>query len=72
MNDLKADARPRLIHELMPSDGRWRILILAGDIRDSQQMSRLTKLQVLPVAVALVDAINKDVHRDTWCDEVLR
>lgn len=33
---------------------------------------RPSKLQVLPVAVALVDAINKDVHRDTWCDEVLR
>lgn len=28
-----------------------------------------SKLQVLPVAVALIDAINKDVHCDTWCDE---
>jgi len=31
-------------HTLLPSDGRWRILILPGDISNSPQMSRLQDL----------------------------
>jgi hypothetical protein len=31
----------------------------------------LPKLQVLLIAIALVDAINEDVHRDTGGDKLL-
>ncbi|PRP79076.1 hypothetical protein PROFUN_13178 [Planoprotostelium fungivorum] len=40
----QADARPWNVHELMPSDGRWRIVILAGDVREVEQMEKINRL----------------------------
>lgn len=31
----------------MPSDGRWRIVILAGDVRDVEQMNKINRLGLL-------------------------
>lgn len=35
----QADARPTQMADLLPSDGRWRILIFAGDLRRPDQLS---------------------------------
>jgi phenol 2-monooxygenase len=39
----QSDARPWHMHELMKSDGRWRIIVFAGDVRDKAQMERVNK-----------------------------
>ncbi|PQE31204.1 phenol 2-monooxygenase protein [Rutstroemia sp. NJR-2017a WRK4] len=40
----QSDARPWHFQERLKSDGRWRIIVFAGDISDSNQMSRITAL----------------------------
>ncbi|ESZ91716.1 putative FAD monooxygenase [Sclerotinia borealis F-4128] len=40
----QSDARPWHFQELLKSDGRWRIVIFAGNILDESQMSRITTL----------------------------
>lgn len=45
----QSDARPWHFQERLKSDGRWRIVIFAGDISNDVQMSRITTLgQELP------------------------
>ena len=39
-----SDARPRYLDELMPSDGRWRLLAFVGDIRLESQRAAMRKL----------------------------
>ena len=40
----QADARPWHFQELLKSNGRWRIVVFAGDIRDSKQKAKVDKL----------------------------
>lgn len=40
----QSDARPWHFQERLKSDGRWRIIIFAGDISGKNQMSRITTL----------------------------
>jgi phenol 2-monooxygenase len=40
----QSDARPWHLQELLKSDGRWRLLIFAGDVKNSTQMARVEKL----------------------------
>ncbi|KIW48593.1 uncharacterized protein PV06_01165 [Exophiala oligosperma] len=37
----QSDARPSHLHELLRSNGRWRIITFAGDIRDPVQAAKL-------------------------------
>ncbi|KAK4049481.1 hypothetical protein OIO90_005432 [Microbotryomycetes sp. JL221] len=39
-----ADARPWHIADRMPSDGRYRIIVFAGDVRETEQRQRLEKV----------------------------
>lgn len=72
------DTRPTVI-ELLESplacDHRpiFLSLLLLPDLEVDKRTAvwRLSKLHVLPVAVALVDAVNEHVHGDTWGDKVL-
>ncbi|KAI5816937.1 putative FAD monooxygenase [Pyronema omphalodes] len=40
----QSDARPWEFQELMKSDGRWRIVVFAGDVLDKDQKARVEKL----------------------------
>lgn len=40
----QSDARPWHLHELLKSNGRWRIIVFPGDIHNAQTRSRLEKL----------------------------
>lgn len=40
----QADARPWHFQELLKSNGRWRVIVLAGNVTDSTQRERLEKL----------------------------
>ncbi|KAF8253009.1 phenol hydroxylase [Wilcoxina mikolae CBS 423.85] len=40
----QSDARPWHFQELMKSDGRWRIVVFAGDIREPKQKARIENL----------------------------
>ncbi|MCO5583784.1 hypothetical protein L7F22_037698 [Adiantum nelumboides] len=40
----QSDARPWQLVDWMPSDGRWRILVFCGDIRNGAQLSKVKKL----------------------------
>ncbi|PKS05380.1 hypothetical protein jhhlp_008755 [Lomentospora prolificans] len=40
----QSDARPWHFQELLPSNGAWRIVLFAGDVRDSEQKQRLQTL----------------------------
>lgn len=40
----QSDARPWHLQELLKSDGRWRVLVFAGDIKSSAQMAQVNKL----------------------------
>ncbi|RFU79417.1 phenol 2-monooxygenase [Trichoderma arundinaceum] len=40
----QADARPWHLHEVLPSNGRWRVVIFAGNTNDKQQRAKLWKL----------------------------
>ena len=40
----QADARPWHLQELLPSNGTWRILVFAGDLRDTYQLDRYEAL----------------------------
>jgi phenol 2-monooxygenase (NADPH) len=40
----QSDARPWHLQELLPSNGCWRIVVFAGDLRDSKQFARFTAL----------------------------
>lgn len=40
----QAEARPVQLADLLKSDGRWRILVFAGDIKDSVQSTRIKEL----------------------------
>ena len=40
----QADARPWHLQELLKSDGRWRLLVFAGDIKNDAQMARIREL----------------------------
>ncbi|KAI0482593.1 FAD binding domain-containing protein [Xylariaceae sp. FL0804] len=39
-----ADARPVELAEALPSDGRWRLVVFAGDVRHAAQMQRIARL----------------------------
>ena len=39
-----SDARPRFLDQLMPSDGRWRVLAFLGDVRLDTQLAAMHKL----------------------------
>ena len=38
------DARAMQLVKAMPSDGRWRVVVFAGDIQDAENAGRLTKV----------------------------
>ncbi|CZT43526.1 probable FAD monooxygenase [Rhynchosporium secalis] len=40
----QADARPWQFQEMLKSDGRWRIVLFAGDVSSAKQMERVTNL----------------------------
>lgn len=40
----QSDARPSHLQELLPSNGRWRIITFAGDVTDSTQADKLKNL----------------------------
>lgn len=40
----QADARPWHFQERLPSDGRWRLVVFAGDISQAAQMERVQQL----------------------------
>ncbi|PVH81063.1 hypothetical protein DL98DRAFT_560028 [Cadophora sp. DSE1049] len=40
----QADARPWQFQELLKSDGRWRIVVFAGDVSTAKQMERVVNL----------------------------
>ena len=40
----QSEAKPVQLHDLLKSDGRWRILVFAGDITQSRQRERLDNL----------------------------
>lgn len=40
----QADARPWHLHEVLPSNGRWRVVVFAGNTNDNQQQAKLRKL----------------------------
>ncbi|KAL5356818.1 FAD binding domain-containing protein [Aspergillus floccosus] len=40
----QADARPWHFQELLKSDGRWRLVVFAGDVRKDSQMEKVNKL----------------------------
>lgn len=40
----QADARPWHLHEVLPSNGRWRVVVFAGNANDNQQQAKLRKL----------------------------
>lgn len=40
----QSDARPSHLQELLRSNGRWRVIIFAGDVREPSQASRLKTL----------------------------
>jgi phenol 2-monooxygenase (NADPH) len=40
----QADARPLQFQELLKSNGRWRIVLFAGDLQNPHQWSRMTNL----------------------------
>lgn len=40
----QADARPWHLQERLPSNGTWRILVFAGDLRDASQLARYEAL----------------------------
>lgn len=40
----QSDARPSHFQELLKSNGRWRVVVFAGDIRNARQKDRLNKL----------------------------
>ncbi|KAL5316890.1 hypothetical protein ACEPPN_015942 [Leptodophora sp. 'Broadleaf-Isolate-01'] len=40
----QADARPWQFQEMLKSDGRWRIVVFAGDVSSAKQMERVVNL----------------------------
>ncbi|KAK1240405.1 hypothetical protein MKX07_004433 [Trichoderma sp. CBMAI-0711] len=40
----QADARPWHLQELLPSNGRWRIIVFAGNVNNSEQQGKLEGL----------------------------
>ncbi|KAG8405465.1 hypothetical protein J3458_022119 [Metarhizium acridum] len=40
----QSDARPWHLHELLPSNGRWRVLVFPGDVTKDEQRQRLTQV----------------------------
>lgn len=40
----QSDARPWHLQELLPSNGRWRVIVLPGDVTDSGRKQALDKL----------------------------
>ncbi|KAG9236178.1 FAD binding domain protein [Amylocarpus encephaloides] len=40
----QADARPWQFQEMLKSDGRWRIVVFAGDVANASQMKRIKNL----------------------------
>ncbi|PBP28802.1 Phenol 2-monooxygenase, partial [Diplocarpon rosae] len=40
----QADARPWQFQQMLKSDGRWRIVVFAGDVSDAKQMERVANL----------------------------
>jgi phenol 2-monooxygenase len=62
----QSDARPWHFQERLKSDGRWRIVVFAGDISDSNQMSRITAL-----GPKLQTLVAKYTPQDKTIDSVL-
>ncbi|KAL8858219.1 MAG: hypothetical protein Q9178_005231 [Gyalolechia marmorata] len=40
----QAEARPIELADMLPSDGRWRLLVFAGDLKDKVQSRRISNL----------------------------
>lgn len=40
----QADARPWHLHEVLPSNGRWRVIVFAGNTNDDRQRDKLWKV----------------------------
>ncbi|KAI9646374.1 hypothetical protein NHQ30_004364 [Ciborinia camelliae] len=58
----QSDARPWHFQERLKSDGRWRIVIFAGDVSDEKQMSLITSLgQALQNVVAKFTPETKEI-----------
>lgn len=55
----QADARPWHFQEILKSDGRWRIVVFAGDISEADQKQRIDKLG------ASLDSPTSFLHRFT-------
>ncbi|KAL1875956.1 hypothetical protein VTK73DRAFT_9667 [Phialemonium thermophilum] len=67
----QADARPWQLHHKMPSDGRFRIVIFAGDIADAEQRRRVNELgawlgsDLLPRYPTMALSVGSDPHGAT-------
>lgn len=46
--------------------------LFLSDLEVEQRVTvwRSSKLDILSVAIALIDAINKNIHGDAWCNKV--
>jgi phenol 2-monooxygenase len=40
----QSDARPWNLQEVLPSNGRWRVIVFAGDIKDPAQKAKIQQL----------------------------
>lgn len=49
-----ADARPWHVGDLLVSDGRWRVINFAGDVREQSQRKKLEKVRFLRFLPCLV------------------
>lgn len=58
----QADAKPKQMAELLPSNGRWRVLVFAGDLRNPEQVSLIN---------AIGDDLRKVVQAYTPVDQAI-
>lgn len=64
----QADARPWQLHHMMPSDGRFRIVVFAGNIGDAAQLSKVNELgawlgsELLPKYPTMALSVGSNPH----------
>lgn len=64
----QADARPWHLHELLPSNGKWRIALFPGDVSQTAQQQKLDALTA-PLA-ASTSFLRRFTPRDARYDDV--
>lgn len=63
-----ADARPYELQDLLPADGRFKLLVFAGDVREGAQ---LAALEAFSDAISREGAFGKECvggEREKWLD----